>query len=131
MKWYVAVLKKYGVFKGRASRKEYWMFVLFNIIFAVVALLLDNLFRITIHGLTYGPIYIVYLLALIVPCLAVSVRRLHDIGKKGAFIFVLLIPIVGEIWYLVLVCTQGNPGSNFYGEQPKDAVVAMPSPTPQ
>jgi uncharacterized membrane protein YhaH (DUF805 family) len=50
MKWYITALKKYGVFKGRASRREYWMFVLFNIIFAIAALLLDNLFRITIQG---------------------------------------------------------------------------------
>jgi len=117
--WYIAVLKKYAVFRGRARRKEYWMFVLFNIIFAAVAIILDNVIGIAAEGVGYGPIYAVYMLAVLVPSLAVSVRRLHDIGKSGWFLFIALIPIVGGIWLLVLMCSEGNAGENKYGADPK------------
>lgn len=57
MKWYITVLKKYAVFSGRARRKEYWMFVLFNLIFQIVATVLDNVLGTTIEDLRYGVIY--------------------------------------------------------------------------
>ena len=117
MNWYVAVLKKYVVFSGRASRKEYWMFFLFTVIFSIVAIVLDNVLGIAIQGLSYGPIYIIYALATLLPSLAVTVRRLHDIEKSGGYIFVALIPIVGGIWLLVLVCTKGTVGSNAFGDE--------------
>ncbi|MGA2640368.1 MAG: DUF805 domain-containing protein [Spirochaetia bacterium] len=123
MNWYVAVLKKYVVFRGRASRKEYWMFVLFTVIFGIVAAVLDNVLGIAIAGLSYGPIYIIYALATLLPSLAVTVRRLHDIEKSGGYIFVALIPIVGSIWLLVLVCTKGSVGTNAFGEDPIVPVV--------
>ena len=128
MRWYLAVLKNYVGFKGRARRKEYWMFFLFNVIFTIVAVVLDNILSITIQGLGYGPIYIVYALAIILPALAVSVRRLHDTGRSGGFIFINLIPLVGVIWYLVLVCTKGDVGPNNYGDDPKAAAqIAAPA----
>lgn len=119
MKWYLEVMKKYAVFSGRARRKEYWMFVLFNIIFAIVAAILDNILGIAIENVGYGPIYLLYGLAVLLPGLGVSIRRLHDVGKSGWFLFISLIPIVGGIWLLVLFCTDGNPGDNKYGPNPK------------
>jgi len=118
MNWYLAVLKKYAVFSGRARRKEYWMFVLFNAIFAIVASVLDSvLFGTAIEG--YGPLYAIYGLAVLVPGWAVSVRRLHDVGKSGWFMFIVLIPIIGAIWILILDCRDSQPGENQYGPNPK------------
>lgn len=126
MDWYIAVLKKYAVFGGRARRKEYWMFVLFNIIFTIVASALDTVvFGIAFDG--FGPLYAVYSIAVFVPGLAVSVRRLHDVGKSGWYLLVNLIPIAGPIWYLVLVCTDSQPGDNQYGSNPKEQDVAPPA----
>jgi uncharacterized membrane protein YhaH (DUF805 family) len=119
MNWYLSVLKKYAVFSGRARRKEYWMFVLFTIIFAILAMIVDKLIGTTIKGLPYGAIYIIYSLAVLLPCLAVGVRRLHDTGRSGWFLFINLIPFVGFIWLLVLMCLDGTPGENKYGANPK------------
>lgn len=123
MKWYLEVLKKYAVFHGRASRKEYWMFVLFYVIFGVIAIILDNLFGITISILPYGWIYILYSLALLIPALAVDVRRLHDTGRSGWMILIALIPIVGGIWLLVLMILDSQEGENKYGPNPKNVVA--------
>ncbi|MCD6594881.1 DUF805 domain-containing protein [bacterium] len=120
MSWYVKVLKNYAVFSGRARRKEYWMFVLFNIIFSFVAMILDNIIGIAIENVGYGPIYLLYCLAVFIPGLAVSVRRLHDIGKSGWFILISLIPFIGPIWLLVLMCTDSESGENDYGTNPKE-----------
>ena len=121
MNWYLKVLKNYAGFSGRARRKEYWMFVLFNMIFAVLAAIVDNVVGTAISGLFYGLFYCVYTLAVLIPSLAVAVRRLHDVGKSGWFMFIIFIPIIGAIWLLVLVCTDGNPGKNVYGLNPKEA----------
>ena len=119
MNWYIAVLKKYAVFSGRARRKEYWMFFLFNFIFTCIAMILDNVFGIAIESLYYGPIYILYGLAMFLPSLAVAVRRFHDTGKSGWFILISLIPLIGSIWYIVLMVRDSDPGENQYGANPK------------
>lgn len=90
-------------------------------IFAIVAMILDNVLGIAIEGIGYGPIYGLYSLALIIPSLAVTVRRLHDVGKSGWMILISLIPIVGAICLLVLLFTDSNPGENEFGANPKDA----------
>jgi uncharacterized membrane protein YhaH (DUF805 family) len=120
MNWYLQVLRKYAEFNGRARRKEYWMYVLFNIIFLIVAAIIDNLTGTTIGELPYGLFYFGYTLAVLIPGLAVGVRRLHDIGKSGWFMFLALIPIVGAIWLLVLFCKDGVTGANEYGPNPKE-----------
>jgi uncharacterized membrane protein YhaH (DUF805 family) len=120
MDWYLKVIKNYAVFSGRARRKEYWMFVLFNIIFCIAAIILDNILGTAIKGVGYGLFYCLYGLAVLIPSLAVSVRRLHDIGKGGWFILICLIPIIGAIWLLVLFCTDSKPGENKYGPNPKE-----------
>ncbi len=123
MNWYLKVLKQYADFSGRARRKEYWMFILFNIIFSAVAMFLDNVLRLTIGELPYGVFSILYGIAVLIPSLAVTVRRLHDVGKSGWMILVSLIPIIGEIWLLVLLLTDSKPGENQYGQNPKEVTV--------
>ncbi len=111
MNWYLTVLKKYATFSGRARRKEYWMFVLFNIIFSIIISVIDGI----ISGGNYeknGIIGTIYSLALLIPSLAVAVRRMHDVGKSGWFI---LIPI----YNFILAVTEGDSGSNEYGNDPK------------
>ncbi len=113
MEWYLKVLKNYATFAGRARRKEYWMFVLFNIIALMILLILDMVIG------TYFVLYGLYCLAIIVPSLAVTVRRLHDLGKSGWWIFISLVPVIGGIWLLVLTVMDGTPGQNQYGPSPK------------
>jgi uncharacterized membrane protein YhaH (DUF805 family) len=109
MNWYLEVLKKYAVFDGRARRKEYWMFVLFNflIMFAV--------------GFVFGMMHMnrplnvlvnVYQLAILLPSIAVGVRRMHDTDHSGWWI---LLPIVN----LIFACTEGTRGPNRFGDDPK------------
>lgn len=119
MSWYLKVLKQYADFNGRARRKEYWMFILFYIIFAIVAIILDNILGLAMESIGYGPLYGLYTLAMFIPSLAVVVRRLHDTGKSGWMVLVSLIPLVGGIWLLVLMATEGNAGENEYGPDPK------------
>ncbi|HRZ43520.1 MAG TPA: DUF805 domain-containing protein [Bacteroidales bacterium] len=120
MYWYVKVLKQYADFEGRARRKEYWIFALFNVIFGVTAIVLDTLLEISFTESGYGPIYLLYMLAMLIPGLAVGVRRLHDVGKSGAMILVGLIPFVGGIWLLVLFLRDSEAGENQYGPNPKE-----------
>lgn len=120
MKWYKKVLSQYTDFKGRARRKEYWMFVLFNIIFAIVATVLDNVLGITFAPeIPYGFIWAVYALAVFIPGIAVAVRRLHDMGKSGWWYLIGLVPLIGGIWLIVLLATDSEAGDNQWGPNPK------------
>ena len=120
MNWYLKVLRQYADFSGRARRKEYWMFTLFNTIFLIVAIIVDNVIKLTLPGvLPYGILYFICAFAVLIPGLAVSVRRLHDVGKSGWMILISLIPIVGSIWLLVLLVTESDPYENAYGQNPK------------
>ena len=133
MKWYLLVLKKYAVFSGRARRKEYWMFTLFNIIIPIIILTIIALLLGDLSGpqpakgeggsSLYRLFYILYCLAVFIPGLAVSARRLHDIGKSGWMILIALIPIIGIIWLLILMVTDSNPEENQYGPNPKELAV--------
>jgi uncharacterized membrane protein YhaH (DUF805 family) len=114
MNHYLAVLKKYAVFKGRATRSEYWFFVLFNFIISIVLGIVANLI-----GDVWNILGMVYGLFVLLPGLGVLVRRLHDVGKSFWMIFVSLIPIIGIIWLFVLMVTDSNPGENKYGSNPK------------
>ncbi|MCM5663234.1 DUF805 domain-containing protein [Galbibacter mesophilus] len=124
MNWYLKVLKNhYADFNGRARRKEYWMFALFNLIFALIAGVLDNVTGLAFEGIGYGPIYIVYGLIVLIPGIAVAVRRLHDIGKSGWMMLVGLIPIIGGIWLFVLLATDSENKTNEYGPNPKSTEI--------
>ena len=83
MNWYLKCLKQYADFNGRAKRTEYWMFILFNMLFSMVVVTLDNVLGLTVGELPYGFFYFIYTFAVFIPSLAVTVRRLHDIGKSG------------------------------------------------
>jgi uncharacterized membrane protein YhaH (DUF805 family) len=115
--WYLAVLKNYAGFSGRARRTEYWMFFLFNFIISTV---LNILYRSTGSNI-FLIISLLYSLAVLIPGLAVAVRRLHDTNRSGWWIFIALIPFVGFIWLIVLFCLEGTRGSNQYGPDPKAA----------
>ncbi|MBQ9253373.1 MAG: DUF805 domain-containing protein [Bacteroidales bacterium] len=112
MDWYLKCLRQYADFNGRARRKEYWMFVLFNIIFAIVAGIIDGIIGLNLFS-------IIYPLVVLIPGLAVAVRRLHDIGKSGWYYLLILIPIIGFIIILIWFCREGETTTNQWGENPK------------
>jgi uncharacterized membrane protein YhaH (DUF805 family) len=105
MKYYLKVLQNYATFTGRASRSEYWFFVLFNLIFSIII----NVIGVSIGMEILGTIYS---LVLLVPSIAVVVRRMHDTGKSGWYC---LIPI----YNLILALTAGDSGENEYGNDPQ------------
>ena len=133
MDWYLMVWRKYAEFSGRSRRKEYWMFVLFNLLAVLVLAALGGVglaISEDYGGLLFIPLGL-YILAVIVPGLAVQVRRLHDIGMSGWFLllfFVLgFIPIIGflaSVAQIVLMCLDSNPGDNQYGPNPKLSELA-------
>lgn len=119
MNWYLEVLKKYADFSGRARRKEFWMFVLFNFIFSIVTSIIDYLIGTTNILGNYGLFNLIYALAVLIPGIAVSVRRLHDVGKSGVMILLAFLPIIGWIWLFVLDVTDSQLGTNKWGPNPK------------
>ena len=122
MNWYIKCLKQYADFSGRARRKEYWLFVLFNYIIFNVAGLIDVISGFT-DGFEIGPLGALYLLGMLIPSLAVIVRRLHDIGKSGWLFFLILVPIFGIILLFVWFCTEGERRENKWGPDPKEEVT--------
>ncbi|HEY8665718.1 MAG TPA: DUF805 domain-containing protein [Tepidisphaeraceae bacterium] len=111
------VLKKYAVFEGRARRKEYWMFVLVNVIISLVLGIVGGLIHLPIIANIYN-------LAVLVPSIAVGVRRMHDTDHSGWW---LLLPIVN----LVFACTDSTPGPNRFGENPKGVPAVQGFPVIQ
>lgn len=124
MDYYLLALEKYAVFKGRSSRAEYWYFVLFHIIIGLVLAVIDNALGTYLPGSEYGLLSGVYSLAVLVPSLAVSVRRLHDTGKSGWVLLIVLIPLIGLLWLIVLMMMDSEPGENGYGPNPKGIEAA-------
>jgi len=116
MNWYLTVLKKYAVFSGRARRKEYWYFNLFNFLIAFGLGVIDWLLGLVVTsdsgiGLLGG----LYSLAVLIPGIAVTVRRLHDTGRSGWWLLISFIPIIGFIVLLVFMLSESQPGKNQYG----------------
>lgn len=125
MKYYLKALENYATFSGRTSRKEYWMFVLFNVLFAFAAIIIDNNLGTIIQtdfgfSSPYGYVYVLYVSAVLIPGIAISVRRLHDVGKSGWYLLILLIPLIGSIWFVILLLTDSKRGENKYGPNPND-----------
>ncbi|MBY0027494.1 DUF805 domain-containing protein [Priestia aryabhattai] len=106
MKWYLHVLKNYATFRGRATRTEYWMFFLFNFIISCVLS--------AIEFMTENPTFLftIYAVAVLIPSLAVTARRLHDIGKSGWWQLITIIPIAGSIFLLILLCLRSESQLN-------------------
>jgi uncharacterized membrane protein YhaH (DUF805 family) len=121
------VFKNYANFEGRARRSEYWYFTLISVILVLLYFAIGIIFVGFIEIEALAPIItglaILTYLGLLIPSLAVAVRRLHDVGKSGWMILISLIPIVGAIWLLVLMVTDSNPGENEYGANPKELAV--------
>lgn len=118
MNWYLGVLKKYAVFNGRARRKEYWYFVLFNFIACIILTAIDVLTGTYSAQTHMGLLGSVYTLAVLLPSIAVGVRRLHDTGRSGWWLFLALIPVAG-LALLVFFLLDSKPGENQYGPSPK------------
>src|SRR5258706_4153596 len=113
MNWYLQALKKYAVFSGRARRKEYWFFFLFNLIASMVLSAVD------VAVGTMGILSIIYGLALLIPSIAVGVRRMHDIDRSGWWLLIAFVPFIGVIVLLVFALLPGTAGDNRFGPDPK------------
>ena len=121
MNWYLECLRKYGVFGGRARRKEYWYFVLFNIIIGIVLAVIDVATGSFSAEVGMGLLSGIYFLAVLIPSVAVTVRRLHDTDHSGWWFLISLIPIIGAIVLFVFTVQDSNAGENKYGPSPKAA----------
>ena len=123
MKWFLKVLRQYADFEGRASREEYWMFVLFNFIFSFVFSLIGVALVAATEKTGAAILPYLYVFVVLIPGLAVTIRRLHDTGRSAWFLLVSLIPIIGSIWLFITTILDGTPGENRYGRNPKDTGV--------
>lgn len=134
MKWFIKAFRQYADFSGRASRQEFWMFVLFNLLFAMawalVAGLLTGLlgdsFNQESRLMFMYKLIAIYYAVTTVPAMAVGVRRLHDTGRSGWWMLIGLVPLVGSIWLIVLMCSDDNPGDNRYGSPPDGTTGNVP-----
>lgn len=119
MEWYLEVLRKYAVFSGRARRKEYWFFALFNMLAMLLLSFIDGMIGLYSMESGMGLLSGIYTLAILIPSIAVTVRRLHDTSRSGWWILIALIPLIGAVVLLVLTVLDSKPGSNQYGPDPK------------
>ena len=118
MQWYLKVLREYATFSGRARRTEFWMFTLVSTIISIVLGLLDGLVGLSSSN-GVGVLGGLYSLAVLIPSLAVGVRRLHDTGRSGWWWFIGLVPLVGIIVLIVFWASEGSLGPNEHGPNPK------------
>ena len=131
---------RYADFRGRARRREFWLFVLFALIAGSVAASVDFTLGMAswmsydrlwsfgrvfpVHVLWGGPFSILVSLLLILPSLAVTVRRLHDSDRSGAWVFINFVPLIGGLVMLVLMLLDGTEGPNHYGPDPKRRLLS-------
>ncbi|WP_139957594.1 DUF805 domain-containing protein [Flavicella sediminum] len=122
MNWYLLAFKNYATFNGRARRKEYWMYALFQILillaFSTFMGILD-LPEESIFSTLLSSLLGLYFLGSIVPTISLAVRRMHDIDKTGSHVLIYFIPFIGSIWFLILTIKEGTVGKNKYGPDPK------------
>lgn len=119
MNWYLEVLKKFADFSGRARRKEYWYFVLFNMIFSIVLSFFDGVFGSLNPETGVGLLSGIYALVVLIPSIAVGFRRLHDTGRSAWWLLIGFIPLIGIIVLLVFMVQDSQEGENEYGVSPK------------
>ena len=116
-----SVFQKYATFSGRARRSEYWYFTLFNtLISSALSVLGRNIFGDGSSTNIFTILASLYSLAVFLPALAVTWRRLHDVGKSGANYFWVLLPVIGWIMLIVWHCRDSQPGENEFGPNPKE-----------
>lgn len=123
MNWFIAVLKKYATFSGRAQRAEYWFFVLFYILIFIGLTIIDSVTGTLNPWYGFGLLGGLFALSMLIPSIAVGVRRLHDTGRSGWWMLLALVPLIGGIILLVFFCLDSQPGDNAHGPNPK-AVAA-------
>ena len=121
MNWYLTVLKKYADFSGRARRIEFWMFSLINLVILVGLMLIDGVLGFEIGDEDLGLLSTVYVLAVLIPSLAVNVRRLHDTDRSGWWLLLGFVPLIGDIVLLIFFVLDSTPGDNRFGPNPKTA----------
>jgi len=119
MNWYLEVLRKYAVFSGRARRKEYWFFLLFNLLIMFGLAFIDVAFGFYNEEVGVGLLSGLYALAVLLPSLGVSIRRLHDTDRSGWWLLLLLVPLVGSIVLIIFFALDGTPDKNRFGDSPK------------
>jgi uncharacterized membrane protein YhaH (DUF805 family) len=119
MRWFLMALKKYAEFSGRSRRKEYWFFLLFAVLISFVLAIMDVLTGSMNERAGVGLLSGIFSLAILIPSLALAVRRLHDTDRSAWWLLVGLVPLIGGIVLLVFCCQDGTPGSNRYGSNPK------------
>lgn len=121
MHWYIDVLKKYTVFNGRARRAEFWYFFLFSAIISIFLAVIDEFmgWNFEMDGDEIGFLSTLYYIAVLLPYLAVIIRRLHDTDRSGWWVLIAFIPIVGVIVLLVFLILAGKHGDNRFGPDPK------------
>ena len=126
MQHFVNALKKYAVFSGRATRSEYWYFVLFYSIFAFVISVVEGFIPVSSGSGKFIWLSVLYMLVMILPSFGLVVRRLHDTSRSGWWWLINLVPFVGVVVFLVFMCLDSAPGENQYGSNPKR--VSAPNP---
>ena len=119
MNWYLQALKKNADFSGSARRRGNWFFVLFNIIIYILLSICDVFLGTYSAAASIGILAGIYSLAVLIPGIAVTVRRLHDTGRSGWWILIQLVPLVGSIVLLIFLLIDSQPGQNAYGPSPK------------
>lgn len=123
--WMLMPLRRYADFSGRSRRKEYWMFIVGVIVAAVLVGIIEGVLGMSgMVGGVYGPLTLVLLLGIIVPSIAVQVRRFHDQDKSGWFVLLSFIPFLGGLIVLVFMCLEGTKGPNRFGADPKNPTSA-------
>jgi uncharacterized membrane protein YhaH (DUF805 family) len=118
-----SAFSKYATFSGRATRSEYWWFILFQVIAIMGLAFLDGMMGTFSEGAGLGMLSGLFCLALIIPTFAVGIRRMHDTGRSGWWTLINLIPLVGPIIFIVLAAQDSQAGTNSYGPSPKAPVA--------
>ena len=127
MKYFVEGLKNYVGFDGRATRRQFWFYYLWLIVLILITTVVDALIGTSDTLGSYGLISGIFILATGLPTLAIEIRRLHDIGKNGLWVLINLIPVIGFIILLIILCKRSDPGLNEYGPPANYIVLEHPS----
>lgn len=120
MSWFLAALKKYADFSGRARRSEYWFFFLFYVLIYFGLIVASQ-----IIGSLGAALAVLFIIAMLIPSLSVGVRRLHDIGRSGWWLLISFIPLIGAIVLIVFAVQDSQSGDNRFGRNPKQAAPAL------
>jgi len=119
MNWFLLALSKYTVFSGRSQRSEYWYFVLFGFLISIGLAIIDVATGLVDPQQGIGLFSGIFSLALLIPNIAVGVRRLHDTGRSGWWVLLAFIPIIGAIVLIVFYAQDSQPNENRFGPNPK------------